>query len=204
MLHELKETLIAYCQPVMDFCSSLGETGLFILAFIESSFFPIPPDFLYIPMVLNGAHNPYWLALVASVGSVLGALFGYGIGFWGGRPIAIKVLDVFNFKKSSVSSDSLISKAEEFFERYGSIAVLIAAFTPVPYKVITIASGICRMPFFDFVLYSAIGRAGRFFTVVFLLVNFGEWILANFFMLSLAAALVALLAYLIWKNSKSN
>ena len=87
-LHQVKEFIYQVCNPFLDWCNSLGEVGLFSLAFVESAFFPIPPDFLYITMILKGATNPYFLALVASLGSVLGALLGYAIGIWGGRPIA--------------------------------------------------------------------------------------------------------------------
>lgn len=188
MLHDIKEFVIEICQPVLDFCSSLGETGLFILAFIESSFFPIPPDFLYIPMILNGATNPYMLALVATLGSVLGALFGYAIGFWGGRPIAERFL-----------KHDLLDKADQMFADYGSIAILVAAFTPVPYKVFTIAAGISNMPKRNFVLFSIIGRGGRFFAVTFLLAQFGQAIMENFFKLSLFGVVLLLLAWLIYK-----
>ncbi len=195
MLHELKEQLIGYLQPVLDWMSSLGEMGLFILAFTESSFFPIPPDFLYIPMILNGANNPYMLAFIASLGSVLGAIFGYGIGYFGGRPIIEFVL--------GKHSAAVLQKAEDFFSRYGSMAVLIAAFTPIPFKVFTLAGGLAKMPLIPFTLYSVLGRAGRFFAVTFLLVNFGEIIMENFFKLSLLVVLVVLITVVFIKKSKS-
>lgn len=189
MIHELKEQLISYLQPILDWMNSLGETGLFILAFTESSFFPIPPDFLYIPMILSGAQNPYMLALIASIGSVLGAVFGYGIGYFGGRPIIQFIL--------GKHSETVLNKAEAFFEKYGSMAVLIAAFTPIPFKVFTLAGGMAKMPLLPFILYSSLGRAGRFFTVTFLLVNYGEIIMENFFKLSIVAAIIAVAATVI-------
>lgn len=194
MLHDLKAQVITLCQPVLDFCTSLGEPGLFILAFMESSFFPIPPDFIYIPMLLNGAPKPYLLALICTVGSVLGALFGYAIGKYGGRPLAERM-----FKHD------LIDKADAMFDRYGSMAVLIAAFTPVPYKVFTIAAGMSNMKKRPFVFYSILGRGGRFFVVTFLLIEFGQAIMENFFKFTLvivAVLLLALLAALFKAKSK--
>lgn len=191
MLHELKESVYEICQPILDFCSSLGELGLFILAFIESSFFPIPPDFLYIPQVLNGHEHPYILALVCTVGSVLGAMFGYFIGLFGGRPIAEKFLN-----------HKLLDKVDELFDKYGSMAILIAAFTPVPYKVFTIGAGIANMRKREFLLFSILGRGGRFFTVIFLLANFGELIMENFFKLSLAGIILIPTAFFLFKPKK--
>lgn len=177
MLHEVKEKLIELLQPVLDWCTALGEWGIFSLAFAESSFFPIPPDFLYIPMILNGHPHPYFLALVTSIGSVLGAIFGYYLGKYAGRGFINKLF--------GAKADPLITKAEKFFEKYGSVAVLLAAFTPLPFKVFTVTGGLANMPLIPFILYSIIGRAGRFFAVTYLLVNFGEVIMENFFKLSL-------------------
>lgn len=186
-MHELKEQLFHFCQPFLDWCSSLGELGLFILAFIESSFFPIPPDFLYIPMILNGALNPYELAAIATLGSSLGAVFGYYLGLYGGRPVVKFVL--------GKHGGDAIKRAEDFFNQYGNISVLIAAFTPIPFKVFTIAGGMSRMNLVGFILYSIIGRGARFFAVTFLLVQFGEAIMQNFFKLSLVAVLVCVVGY---------
>lgn len=190
----LKEKVIELCQPVLDFCQNLGEPGLFTLSFIESSFFPIPPDFLYIPMVLGGAESPYRLALIASIGSVLGAVFGYFIGSFGGRPLAEKVL--------GEKGQKLIVAAEKFFLQYGPAAVLIAAFTPIPFKAFTISAGLCKMPLVPFTLYSALGRSGRFFIVVFLLVNFGEAMMKHFFELTLLGTVLLVFAYFVFRFLK--
>lgn len=190
-MHEIKEQIFHICAPFLDWCTSLGEIGLFLLAFIESSFFPIPPDFLYIPMILNGAVNPYTLAAVATCGSALGAVLGYYIGYLGGRPIAKLVL--------RKHGEALIERAEDFFSKYGSAAVLIAAFTPIPFKVFTIAGGMSKMNLFGFIAYSILGRGARFFTVTFLLVQFGEVIMENFFKLSLIVVLASVAGYFGYK-----
>jgi membrane protein YqaA with SNARE-associated domain len=191
-MHELKEQLINFFAPFLDWCMHLGELGLFILALIESSFFPIPPDFIYIPMILAGANNPYALAAICTAGSVIGAVVGYFIGLYGGRPVTKLLLGKY--------ADIGVAKAEEFFRQYGSAAVLIAAFTPIPYKVFTIAGGIARMNIMSFTLYSIIGRGARFFAVTFLLVQFGEMIMKNFFKLSLVVVLLGLIVYFTWKK----
>jgi undecaprenyl-diphosphatase len=191
-MHELKGQLINFFAPFLDWCAHLGELGLFILALIESSFFPIPPDFLYIPMVLAGATNPYNLAGICTLGSVIGAVIGYYIGLWGGRPMTKLLL--------GKHADSAVAKAEDFFRQYGSAAVLIAAFTPIPYKVFTIAGGIAKMNLMSFILYSALGRGARFFAVTFLLVQFGEMIMKNFFKLSLVVVILGIIVYFVWKK----
>ena len=163
MLESLKQNLITFLEPTLNFCSSLGASGLFILAMAESVFFPIPPDFLYTPMILNGANNPYYLALVASMGSILGAAIGYALGALAGR----KLLDRFLTK----GFKDYLTKFDQFFEKYGPMSVLIAAFTPIPFKVFTLGAGLARMDFFQFIFYAALGRAGRFFAVTFLLIQ---------------------------------
>lgn len=192
MLHELKESIYNLCQPILDFCTSLGETGLFILSFVESVFFPIPPDFIYIPMILNNHPNPYMLALIATIGSVMGAVCGYYIGLLGGRPVAEKFLPI-----------QYINKAESFFDRFGSMAILISAFTPIPYKVFTITSGMCRMSKRNLIFFSILGRGGRFFAVTFILANYGEAIMKHFFNWSLIAAVLVIISYIGFNLVKS-
>ena len=196
-MHELKERVFEICQPFLDYCSSLGEGGLFILSFVESSFFPIPPDFLYIPMIINGHPHPYNLAFVATVGSVLGALLGYYIGLLGGRPLASKFL-----------KHEHLEKAHELFEKYGSIAILLAAFTPLPFKVFTIAAGIAKMRKRELIISSILGRGGRFFLVTYLLVSFGQSMIDNFVLITSVGGLlfVSIYLFLAWlkKYKKTN
>ena len=192
MLDELKHNLVDLCQPVLDFCTSFGEFGLFTLAFMEASFFPIPPDFIYIPMILNGAPEPYTLAFIATVGSVLGAVMGYIIGRFGGRPMAQKVL--------GSKADSWLNKAESFFQEYGPVAIMIAAFTPIPFKAFTVSSGICKMNLGAFTFFSFLGRGGRFFAVTYLLLNFGKGSMEEFFKLSLAVVVVLLILYIFFRE----
>src|SRR3989338_4669918 len=110
-----------------------GEAGLFAVAFMESSFFPIPPDLLLIPLVLLNPQLGLWYALVCTIGSVLGAVLGYYIGIKGGRPILIRL-----------AGKEKTDKTARYFRKYGDWAIGIAAFTPIPYKVFTIAAGVFR------------------------------------------------------------
>ena len=190
-MHELKAKLYELLDPLLSAFASLGELGLFILAFIESSFFPIPPDALYITMILKGASNPYALALIATMGSVAGAVFGYAIGYWGGRPLVKKFL--------GSKIDPMLAKAEGFFEDYGSLAMFIAAFTPIPFKVFTLTGGLCRMNLTGFMIYSFFGRAGRFFLFTYLFVTYGQVIVDNFVKITLVGGVLVLAAFFVYK-----
>ncbi len=135
-----------------------GFSVLFIWSFAESSFFPIPPDPVMWALVMV---NPelWWLyALVTTIASVLGALFGYFIGDKAGRPILKKFI-----KGTEEEKDAKMDKVESLFREYENMAILIAALTPIPYKIFTIMGGIIEMPKKGFIFWSIIGRGTRFF-----------------------------------------
>lgn len=140
--------------------------ALFGVSFIESSVFPIPPDVMIIPMVLADRRRAMMIALVATVGSVLGALLGYWIGAALFDTVGQAVLDFYG------KADAF-GQLQARFNEYGGWAVLVAALTPFPFKVITIFSGVVGLPLHVFLLTSIIGRAGRFFVVAGLLWRFG-------------------------------
>ena len=124
-----------------DFFIQNGAWGLFILAFTEASFFPIPPDIVLLPLGLLSPARVLYYAAITSIASTLGGIFGYFIGVRAGRPILSRFIKENNFHK-----------IEEMFDRYGGWAVAVAGFTPIPYKVFTIASGVFHMDFTTFVL----------------------------------------------------
>ncbi|RLC43567.1 MAG: DedA family protein [Candidatus Coatesbacteria bacterium] len=128
--------------------------ALFLLAFAESSFFPIPPDVLLIAIGMAKPTSALWLALVCTAGSTIGGMFGFLIGRVGGRPLLLKI-----FKEKKVRV------VDKYFEKYGVMAVGAAGFTPIPYKVFTISAGAFKMNFPKFVAISAVSRGGRFFLV---------------------------------------
>ncbi len=140
---------------------------LAFVAFIESSFFPIPPDALMIPMILAAPQRAWKIAAVATAASVLGGLFGYGIGYFFWEGIGEPMLS------SLGKAEKMIAFGEKFNDQ-GFWAVLGAGITPFPFKVITIMSGWTQMPLATFVTTAIIARSLRFFVVAALLKKFGN------------------------------
>tara|TARA_Y100001934_G_scaffold78573_1_gene97625 strand:+ start:234 stop:824 length:591 start_codon:yes stop_codon:yes gene_type:complete len=134
-----------------------------IMTFFESVFSPLPPDPLLIAMALLSPNQAILFGVICTIFSVLGAVFGYGLGKWFGKPLLSKMI-----------SESLIDKSEDFFNRYGVWAILIAAFTPIPYKVFALLSGILQLNMKKFLIASLIGRGGRFITLGVLIAIFGD------------------------------
>ena len=140
-----------------------------IISFIESFIFPIPPDVIIIPMTIAKRKEWIKIALVATIGSVLGACFGYFIGYVFFAEIGIKIFEFYNvdpaFWKNKVSSDG------------GVIAwmtlLAIAGFSPVPFKLLTISSGFINFNLAYFIIISLLTRGLRFFLIAFLIGNFG-------------------------------
>lgn len=152
---------------VKDHNFFLSPIGLFIMAFIEASFSPIPPDIFLIPLCIIDPENAILYGIIATSASVLGALLGYGIGLKGGRPLIRRFV-----------RPSLIDGAESYFNKYGAWAIGLAAITPIPFKVFTITSGALRFKNISkFILASAIGRAGRFLPEAIFLMLYGRSIL---------------------------
>ncbi|NKX72596.1 DedA family protein [Rhodobacteraceae bacterium R_SAG3] len=139
---------------------------LAIVAFIESSVFPIPPDVLMIPMILARPSRAWLIALVALLASVAGGLLGYAIGAFFYEGIGQPILE-------AMGKADKMAEFNERFNDFGFWAVLIAGVTPFPYKVITIMSGWTGMPIMTFVVTSLLARALRFFLVAGLLWQFG-------------------------------
>ncbi|MBO7611966.1 MAG: DedA family protein [Elusimicrobia bacterium] len=141
--------------------------ALFFIAFAESSFFPVPPDVLLIPMAI--AERKKWLqiALICSVGSILGALLGYFIGYQFYELIGRKIVDLYNLQGAV---DIVSAKYHE----HAFLAIFTAAFTPIPFKVFTIVAGLVKIPLIVLIVASAIGRSARFFIVAILIRIFGE------------------------------
>lgn len=141
--------------------------ALFLLAFSESSIFPIPPDVLLIVMAVAAPARSLYFATLCSAGSVLGGILGYVIGseFYEvvGRPIV-------NFYGAQASYLYL----QDLYRRHDALAVAIAGFSPVPYKIATIAGGVFKIHFWRFVAVSAVSRSARFFIVALMIRAVGE------------------------------
>ncbi len=140
--------------------------ALFVLAFCESSFFPIPPDVLLIALAVALPRKAFKYALVCALGSISGGCFGYFIGYqffeYVGRPIInfYHITDVFDAVSEKYHSNAFA-------------AIAVAGFTPIPYKVFTIAAGVCKVNIFTLILASALSRSARFFLVAGLFFLFG-------------------------------
>lgn len=144
-----------------------GVWALFLLAVAESSFFPVPPDVLLIALTLSRPKRWFRYALICSVGSVLGGVIGYviGLGLWeAARPLFIP------YAFSQATFDRVVA----LYDKHDFWIVFIAAFTPIPYKAITITAGVCQISFVMFLVASVIGRSARFFLVAGLIRVFGE------------------------------
>jgi membrane protein YqaA with SNARE-associated domain len=140
--------------------------ALALISLVESSIFPIPPDILIIPMVLAARDRAWVIAGVCTVASVIGGVFGYGIGFFLFEQIGKPVLEFYHYA----------AKFEEFqgsYNDWGAWAVFFAGITPFPYKVITILSGVTGLNVPVFIIASILARGLRFFIVAALLYKFG-------------------------------
>lgn len=153
-----------------------AQLVLFLLAFAESSFFPVPPDVLLIPLVLGARKKWFRLAIIVTTASALGGAFGYFIGhyLWWSGPNTPSSIAHFFFNNIPGFSEAAFWKMQLKYFEYGFWIVFTAGFTPIPYKIFTISSGAFDMSFLTFMFASVISRAARFFLVSFLIFWFGE------------------------------
>jgi len=135
-----------------------GAWALFLIAVIESSVFPVPPDVLLLALCVGAPRRSFRFALICSVGSVLGGMIGYAIGY--GAWHVVK-----NFFIPHIFSQVAFDKVQQLYQGNAFIAILTAAFTPIPYKVFTIAAGVFEVNFWTLVFASMLGRSARFFAV---------------------------------------
>ncbi|CAG35003.1 conserved hypothetical protein [Desulfotalea psychrophila LSv54] len=143
-----------------------GIWALFAIAFVESSVFPIPPDVFLIALCIAVPAKSFRYAAVCTLGSVLGGMFGYGLGFWFMDSLGQGIMNMYN----------LADKYEivrQVYDKYGVLAVGTAGFTPLPYKLFTLSAGFFQLNFPAFVLVSIVSRAARFFLVAAFVWKFG-------------------------------
>lgn len=149
---------------------SSGPRAKHFLAFVsfaDSSFFPIPPDVALIPVTYSDRQRAMRYATICTVASVLGGMFGYLIGYLLYASIGIRIIQFYHL-------EPLMQTIGSQYERHAFLTVFLAAFTPLPYKLITISAGLFKISFLPFILASAIGRGGRFFLVALLIRRYGE------------------------------
>jgi membrane protein YqaA with SNARE-associated domain len=143
-----------------------AELWLAVIAFAESSFFPIPPDAMLLPMCLARPERAYRYALICTVASVVGGVVGYGIGWGLYETVAAPVIRFYHYEAQYEAFKAL-------FDQYGLWVILIKGLTPIPYKIVTIASGAVHFDFAVFLLASIATRGARFYLVALLLRQFG-------------------------------
>ena len=136
------------------------------VSFAESSVFPIPPDAMLIPMCLARPDRAYRYALICTIASVLGGILGYAIGYFLFEAVAAPVLRAYGY------ADALV-RFQEWYDRWGAMVILVKGLTPIPYKIVTIASGAASFDFSVFLIASIVTRGARFFLVAALIRRFG-------------------------------
>ena len=172
MLFILKENMFKqlYNKTINLAGHKKSKSILGFISFIESFIFPIPPDVLIIPMTIARKHEWIRIALIATIGSVLGACLGYFIGYVFFNEIGLKIFEIYGVDDASFLKDKVSSEG-------GVIAwitlLAIAGFSPVPFKLLTITSGFINFNILYFVIISLLTRGTRFFLIAFLVGNFG-------------------------------
>ena len=163
------QTLYKKCLELAAHKSSNFYLGL--VSFIESSFFPIPPDVMIIPMVVAKKNEFLRIAIIATIFSVLGALFGYLIGYVFFNEIGVKIFELYGYEDPNFLKDKFSTKGG-FFSWLGIL--FTAGFTPLPFKLLTISSGFIHFNIFFFIIICVFTRGLRFFLVAFLTYKFGQ------------------------------
>ena len=148
-----------------------APSALFAVSFAESSFFPVPPDVMLAPMVLANPKRAYAYAALCTVASVLGGCLGYAIGYHL-EPLGHWLLAIMGHAEGQ-------EKFQAWFDQYGLAVILVKGLTPIPYKLVTIASGLAHFSLFTFIWASVVTRGARFFLTAALLKNFGPAIRAE-------------------------
>jgi undecaprenyl-diphosphatase len=170
--------------------SDVGPMALFSFSAAESVFFPLPPDPLLIALGLRHPSSALWYALLTTVGSVLGALVGHWLGARFGRPLLERL------------HGKYIDRVERLFVKHGFAAIFIAALTPIPYKVFTIAAGALGISRTPFVVASIIGRGARFFLVGGMIYLWGDrfqtFLDERFDLVMMAMGLMVIAALAVW------
>ncbi|MBL8667541.1 MAG: DedA family protein [Rhodospirillales bacterium] len=143
-----------------------AEKWLAVISFSESSFFPIPPDVMIVPMVLARPERAWRIAAICTIASVLGGFFGYAIGYFLYEAVGRPIVDFYGYQAA-------FEKFHHQFQEWGLWIILIKGMTPIPYKIVTIASGVAHFDLAVFAAASLATRAARFFLVAALLKAFG-------------------------------
>ena len=156
-----------YDRCMMLISGRYGAWVLFVIAFVESSFFPIPPDVFLIAMCIAAPTRAFRYAAVCAAGSVAGGALGYGLGLWFMDSVGQQIIAWYGLEHK-------YDTVQEYYRAYDVWAVAAAGFTPLPYKLFTITAGAFKLNFPTFVLVSLVSRSARFFLVAAFIWKFGE------------------------------
>jgi membrane protein YqaA with SNARE-associated domain len=140
---------------------------LAIVSFAESSFFPIPPDVMLLPMCMANRDKAVRLALICTIASVLGGLFGYAIGYFAFDTIGRAIIEFYG-------AGEKYEQLQNWYDEQGALVVFLAGFTPIPYKVITVSAGVFQFNLLSFMILSFASRGARFLMVALAIKFFGE------------------------------
>ncbi len=140
--------------------------SLAVISFCESSFFPIPPDVMVVPMVLARRDEAYKIAAVCTISSVLGGMLGYAIGYYLFESVGQWLVNLYHMQ-------ARMEDLRLLYDQWGAWVILIKGFTPIPFKLVTIASGFFQYNFPIFVALATITRGARFFLIAWLLKRYG-------------------------------
>ena len=172
-LQTLKETLSAWAVRHAE--GKNAKWWLFGISFAESSFFPIPPDVLLVAILMTKERaRAFYYASITTAGSVLGGLFGYAIGYFLFQTVGVWLVHTYHL-------DTQMVTVKKLFADNAFFAIFVAAFTPIPYKVFTIAGGLFGISIPTFIVASILGRGGRFFAVATVMKYFGGHISRLFY-----------------------
>lgn len=188
-LTNLRDKIVFFFRTHGD--SRRSDVFLGALSFAESSFFPIPPDFFLMPLVaIRSGRDWFYLAALTTITSVLGGFFGYAIGSFLFSYIGAPIISFYHLQDG-------FQTVELKFQTSAFITIFLAGFTPIPYKVFTIAAGVFHVALFPFFLASFLGRGGRFFIVAYVMKRYGEKISLMFLRwFNLVAIVVAVIILL--------
>ncbi len=154
-----------------DICMEWLETPygmyvLFAIAFVESSFFPLPPDVFLIALCISVPRRSFRYAAICAVGSVLGGGFGYGLGLWAMESVGQPIVQWYGLNDK-------YDQVQYLYQQYDALAIFAAGFTPLPYKLFTITAGAFHIDFGKFMVVSLLARSARFFLVATFIYYFG-------------------------------
>lgn len=160
VMHRLYDWTLKWLQ------TPYGVWVLFLVAVAESSFFPIPPDVFLMALCISAPKKSLRFGGICALGSVLGGMLGYGMGFWFMDAVGARIIEIYGLADK-------YELVQGLYQKYDAWAVGVAGFTPLPYKVFTITAGAFRIDFPTFVVVSAVSRSARFFLVAGLIYRFG-------------------------------